>query len=179
VAPPMGRRILATADEARYSLLARDMLARGVWFDLHYRGMLYRNKPPLYPWSIAATSWNGARVTEATAQAPVVLASIGAVLSTFLLGDRLFGRQVGVWAALILVTTAGFLHLSQLLLPDMLVLCFATLAGYAFWRMASDPSPWSAVIFYAAVALAVFAKGPAGLVPVVAAAVWLVTEYGP
>lgn len=43
VLPPAGRRLIATGgingdDEARYSLMARDMLVRGVWFDLHVRG---------------------------------------------------------------------------------------------------------------------------------------------
>jgi hypothetical protein len=35
------------------------------------------------------------------------------------------------------------------------------------------------VMFYVAVALAVFAKGPVGLLPLLAAAVWLWTEDGP
>src|SRR5262245_1834776 len=88
--PPIGQRILATGptngdDEARYALLARDMLARGVWFDLHYRGVVFRDKPPLYPWAIAAASWMGGRVTEATAQLPVVLTAIGAVAAAFFL----------------------------------------------------------------------------------------------
>jgi 4-amino-4-deoxy-L-arabinose transferase-like glycosyltransferase len=179
VAPPLGRRLVATGpmngdDEARYALLARDMLARGVWFDLHYRGALFRDKPPLYPWTIAAASWLGGRVTEATAQLPVAAAAVGAVLFTFLLGDRLFDRRVSVWAALVLATTTGFLDLSQLLLPDMLVLCFATLAGYGFWRMVSEPAPRGAgALFYGATALAVFAKGPLGMLPILAAAVWL------
>jgi 4-amino-4-deoxy-L-arabinose transferase-like glycosyltransferase len=185
VLPPLGQRILATGpingdDEARYPLLARDMLARGVWFDLHYRGELYRDKPPLYPWTIAAVSWIRGRVTEATAQAPVVLAAIGAVLGTFLLGDRLFGGRAGLWAALVLATTLGFLDLSQLVLPDMLVLAFATLAGYGFWR-AERGGPGRGVflaVFYGASALASFSKGPLGLLPLLAAGLWILTEHG-
>jgi 4-amino-4-deoxy-L-arabinose transferase-like glycosyltransferase len=183
--PPVGRRLLATGqtngdDEARYALLARDMLARGVWFDLHYRGALFRDKPPLYPWTIAAVSWVRGRVTEGTAQIPVVLAGVTAVLCTYLLGERLFTRRAGVWAALILLTTAGFLDVSQLLLPDMLVVCFATLAGCGFWRMVTEPSNRQAELtFYGATALAVFAKGPAGLFPVLAAGAWLMSEEGP
>jgi 4-amino-4-deoxy-L-arabinose transferase-like glycosyltransferase len=171
--------IIATADEARFALLARDVLERGSWFDLYYRGQLFRAKPPLYPWTIAAASRLVGRVTEATAHAPVVLAAIGAVLLTFQLGERLFDRRVGVWAALILNTTCGFLHMSQHILPDMLVLCFDMLAGYAFWRSMTAPSrAGSLVIFYVAVALAVFAKGPVGLIPLLAAGVWLWTEHG-
>ncbi|MBI2154250.1 MAG: hypothetical protein HYU24_11165 [Candidatus Rokubacteria bacterium] len=101
VVPPIGQRVIATSDEARFALLARDVLERGAWFDVQVRGKQYRNKPPLYPWSIAVLSLPGGRVTEARAHAPVALTAIGAVLVTFLLGDRLFGLRAGFWAALI------------------------------------------------------------------------------
>ena len=185
VVPPIGQRILATGpmngdDEARYALLARDMLARGVWFDLRYRGVVFRDKPPLYPWTIAGASWLGGRVTPATAQLPVALAAIATVLLTFLFGDRLFGRRAAVWAALVLATTTGFLDLSQLLLPDMLVVCFATLAGLGGWLMVSGaPDQRAVLLFYGATALAVFAKGPLGAIPVLAVAAWLWAEHGP
>jgi Dolichyl-phosphate-mannose-protein mannosyltransferase len=128
--------------------------------------------PRLYPWTIAAASWlGGGRVTEGTAQAPVAVAAIATVLFTVLLADRLFGRRAGVWAALVLATTTGFLDLSQLLLPDMLVARFATLAGWAGWRMVSEPSNrLTPPLFYGASALAVFAKGPLGALPILAVA---------
>jgi 4-amino-4-deoxy-L-arabinose transferase-like glycosyltransferase len=158
VLPPLGQRIIATSDEARFALLARDILERGAWFDLQVRGKQYRNKPPLYAWSIAALSLPYGRVTEATAHAPVALAAIGAVLFTFLLGDRLFNRRAGLWAALILATSYGFFGHSQLVLPDMLVLCFAAVAGYTFWRAVAEPPGRGALVaFYAALALGVFA----------------------
>lgn len=179
VLPPLGQRIIATSDEARFALLARDIIERGAWFDVQVRGKQYRNKPPLYAWSIAALSLPYGRVTEATAHAPVALAAIGTVLFTFLLGDRLFNRRAGLWAALILATSYGFFGHSQLVLPDMLVLCFATLVGYAFWRAVTEPPGrgWL-VLFYAALALGVFAKGPVGLLPLLVAAVWLCMENG-
>ncbi len=166
-------------DEARFALLARDMTERGAWFDLRIRGELYRNKPPLYPWLIAAGSRLTGRVTEATAQAPVALAAIAAVLFTFLLGDRLFGRRAGFWAALVLATNPDFFENSQALLPDMLVTAFTTAAGWAFWRSVSAPPARAALVWlYAALALGVFAKGPVGLLPLLAAAVWIGTAEG-
>jgi 4-amino-4-deoxy-L-arabinose transferase-like glycosyltransferase len=166
-------------DEARFALLARDMVERGVWFDLRIRGELYRNKPPLYPWLIAAGSRLTGRVTEATAQAPVALAAIAAVLFTFLLGDRLFGRRAGLWAALVLATSPDFFDNSQALLPDMLVTAFAAAAGWAFWRSVSEPTARAALVWlYVALALGVFAKGPVGLLPLLAAAVWIGTAEG-
>ncbi len=185
VLPPAGRRLIATGgingdDEARYTLMARDMLARGVWFDLHVRGERTWEKPPLLPWMIAACARIRGRVTEATAQLPVGLATIVTVVATFLLADALFTRRAGLWAALILLTSYDFFANSQQVLPDMLVAAFATLAAWCFWRAVSEPSRgrWHWVAFYGAVALAVFAKGPLGLVALLSVAIWLWTEHG-
>lgn len=179
VLPPLGQRPITTSDEARFPLLARDMIERGAWFDVQVREKHYRNKPPLYPWGIAILSLPRGRVTEATAQLPVALAAIATVLFTFLIGDRLFDRRAGLWAALILATSYGFFEHSQKLLPDMLVVGFATVAGYAFCRAALGSSESGALVaFYAALAFGVFAKGPVGLLPLLAGAVWLWTEHG-
>ena len=162
------------------ALLARDMIERRVLFQARVEGQVYRNKPPLYPWSIALTSLPGGRVTEATAHAPVAAAAVATAVLTCLLGTRLFGRRAGLWAGLILTTAAGFFGHSQVLLPDMLVAMFTTAAAYAFWRSVSGPPGRAALAgFYTAVAFAVFSKGPIGLLPLLAAAIWLWTEHGP
>src|SRR5262245_66594495 len=80
VAPTIGQHVIASSDEARFPLLARDMMTRGVWFEAYVREKLFREKPPLYPWLIAIFSRPGGAVTETTAQAPVVLAAIATVL---------------------------------------------------------------------------------------------------
>jgi 4-amino-4-deoxy-L-arabinose transferase len=179
VLPPLGQRTLATNDEVRFALLARDILERGQWFDVEFRGTRYQNKPLLYPWSIAALSRLGGRVTEATTQAPVAVAAVGSVLFTFLLGDRLFTRRAGLWAGLFLATSYGVFALSQSSLPDLLVVCFQMMAGYAFWRAVHEPPGRRALVgFYAALAFAVFAKGPVGLLPLLPITLWLWSEYG-
>jgi len=177
--PPLGRAPVVTSDEARFPLLARDMLARGAWFDATLRGRLYRNKPPLYPWSIAAVARLTGGVTEAAAGVPVVCAYVAAVAAVTLLGARLFDPVTGAWAGLVLATAYGVFQHSQKLLPDMLVVAFATVAGWAFWTAATGPrpGPWL-VVFYLALGLGVFAKGPVGLLPLAAAAAWLVAARG-
>src|SRR3989441_11431574 len=76
VAPTLGQHVIATSDEARLPLLARDMMTRDAWFEAYVREKLFREKPPLYPWLIVIFSRPGGVVTETTAQAPVVLAAI-------------------------------------------------------------------------------------------------------
>ena len=173
VGPPLlYRPVITQSHDARFPLLARDVLARGALIPTE-RGLLYRNKPPLFPWSIAALSWPTGRVSETTALIPVAAGACLAILGTFLLGDALFGRRAGVWAAVILATSYGFFAFAQRPLPDMLVVGLATLAGYPLWRAVGPARSRHALAgFYAWLALAVFAKGPEGLLPLLVALVW-------
>src|SRR4029079_7855815 len=148
------------------------MIERRVLFQAHVEGQLYRNKPPLYPWSIALVSLPGGRVTAATAQVPVAVAAIATAVVTCFLAARLFGRRAGFWAGLILTTSAAFFGHSQVLLPDMLVAAFTTATADAFGRSLSDsPARLAIARFNAAVAFAVFSKGPIGLLPILASAI--------
>lgn len=180
MALPLGHRQITTSDEARFALLARDMLTRGIWFGARMKGEVYRNKPPLYPWAIAALSRVAGGVTETTARAPVVLAAVSAVFLTALLGHALFGGWAGTWAGAVLATSVGFFEHSQLALPDMLVTAFGVAALHAVWRAVTPPAaPGALVCFYACCALGVAAKGPVGLLPLVVAGAWLAIEDGP
>ena len=174
VLPTLGHRVVATTDEARFVLYAREVLTQHRLFDVRLRGAFFREKPPLYAWIIAAFSLPGGRVTEATAQAPIALAAIAAAVFTCFLGRRLFNPRVGLWAGLALATTFGFFRHSQILLPEMLVIAFATLASYWFWRAMEAPSDRrTRALFYVALAFALYAKGPLGLLPLLVGAIWL------
>ena len=179
ILPSLGHRIVATTDEARFVLYAREVLTQRTLFNVRLRGALFREKPPLYAWAIAALSLPGGRVTEGTAQAPIALAAIVAAVFTCLLGGRLFTRRAGLWAGVVLATTVGFFRHSQRLLPDMIVVAFATAAAYWFWRAVEGPVDRRAVVlFYVALALAVYAKGPLGLLPLLVGAIWLYCQHG-
>jgi 4-amino-4-deoxy-L-arabinose transferase-like glycosyltransferase len=179
VLPPIGGRLIPTSHEARFALIARDMLQRHVWFDARVREQPYRNKPPLYPWSIVAGSWWTDRVTEWSARLPGALATIATVLGTFLLADRLFGGRAGLWAGLVLATSYGVFAHSQMIVPDTPMIAFGVLAGYSFWRAVTGPGSRGALIaFYGMLGLGVFAKGPVGLLPLAVAVIWLVIQHG-
>jgi 4-amino-4-deoxy-L-arabinose transferase-like glycosyltransferase len=179
VLPPLGARQIVSGDEARFVVLAQDMLERGTWFDGRVREQRYRNKPFMYPWAIKLLSMPGGRVTETAAHLPIAVAALGAVFFTVRLGQQLFGTRAGTWAGLILATGYAFFAHSQILLPDMLVVAFGMAALSAFWAaMAQAPGTRALVAFYACVALGVFAKGPMGIIPLLIAVVWLLTEEG-
>ena len=179
VVPPVAQRLIVTSHEARFALIARDMLKRHVWFDAEVRGEPYRNKPPLHPWTIAAGSWLMGRVSEGTARLPSALATVATVFGTFLLADRLFQRRAGLMAGLVMATSYGVFAHSQMILPDVLMIAFNMFAGYWFWQAATGAGgPMAMVGFYAMLGLSVFVKGPAGLLPLAVAVAWLWIEHG-
>src|SRR5580765_1378505 len=135
----LGRRILATNDEARFAMLAQDVLARGAWLFPELNGVPYNNKPPLQVWLIALASWPAGHVTQLTA----ALAAVGTALVVFAMGRRLFGVAAGQLAALVTITTQGwFLH-ARLPMPDMLMTFFITAAVALLWPIvAGRTGPW-------------------------------------
>lgn len=179
VLPLLGQRSIRSGDEARFAILAQDMLERGTWFDARIRDQRYRNKPLLYPWAIKVLSMPGGHVTETTAQLPVVVAAVAAVFLTTMLGQQLFSPTAGMAAGLVTVTSYAFFAHSQSLLPDMLVVAFGLGALCAFWRAVHGPPDASALVaFYVLVALSVAAKGPMGLLALLVVIAWLLTEDG-
>ena len=177
--PPVGHRLIVTSHEARFALIARDMMDRGVWFDAQVRGEPYRNKPPLHAWSIVAASWWRGRVTEGSARLPGALATLVTAVATCLLAGRLFGGRAGLMAGLVTVTSYGVFAHSQMILPDMLMIAFGMLAGHFFWRAVMEPGDsWAMIGFYAMLGLGVFVKGPAGLLPLAVAVIWAWREEG-
>jgi len=167
----LGRRILTTNDEARFPLLAQDILTRGDWLFPVLNGSVYHNKPILLAWLITLVSWPLGHVTQFTAVIPSALASFALALMIFGLGREMFGARAGSYAALIAVTTQGvFLH-GRIPMPDMLMTAFITASLWMLWRMARGaPRAW--IGFYAFVALAFWAKGPGGFLPLIIAFAW-------
>jgi len=167
----LGRRILTTNDEARFPLLAQDILSRGDWLFPILNGTVYHNKPILLAWLIALVSWPVGYVTQFTAVIPSAVAAFATALMIWALGREMFGTAAGQYAALTALTTQGlFLH-GRLPMPDMLMTAFITASLWMLWRMArGTPRAW--ISFYVLVGLAFWAKGPGGFMPLIVAVAW-------
>src|SRR5215467_15948530 len=107
VAVDLGRRILATNDEARFALLAQDMLSRSAWLFPRLNDVGYHTKPLLQAWLIALSSLPVGHVTQFTAVLPSALAGVGTVLVVYAIGQSMFGTEAGRFAALVVLTTQG------------------------------------------------------------------------
>jgi 4-amino-4-deoxy-L-arabinose transferase-like glycosyltransferase len=168
----LGRRILATNDEARFAMIAQDILTRGDWLFPRLNGAPYYNKPVLLAWLIALVSWPIGHVTQLTAVIPSALAAVGLVLAVFALGRDLFGRQAGRFAALVAMTSQGvFLH-ARVPMPDMLMAALIAASMWMLWATIRRPDSRAWLAFYALVGAAFWAKGPAGLLPLAVALIY-------
>src|SRR6266852_6410108 len=103
----LGSRVLSTNDEARFPMLARDILSEGHWLLPRLDGVPHLNKPPLHAWLIALASWPMGAVTQWTASLPSVFAALVVVLATYWMGRRLFGGETALVAGLMVLTTLG------------------------------------------------------------------------
>jgi 4-amino-4-deoxy-L-arabinose transferase-like glycosyltransferase len=178
--PGIGQRLIYLGDEARYALLARDMVQSGDWLVPRIGSEVHMEKTPLFIWAIAALSLAGRRVTELTAVLPAALSAIAGVAMTMLLGRRMFGPRAAVLSGLALATAWGYVWHGRVALADMMVTCFVVAGAAAFWTaVGREPAARGPMaLFWTCLGLALAAKGPVGLMPLLPCAAFLVAERG-
>ncbi|HKQ84637.1 MAG TPA: glycosyltransferase family 39 protein [Steroidobacteraceae bacterium] len=147
------------ADEPRFALVARDMVATGDWLVPRVGGDVYADKPPLFFWlmALALTVTRSLRVAFLL---PSLLAGVGSVLLVYDLGRRLWNRETGFVAALALLFTVQFTWQARQAQIDA-VLCFwTTLSLYGLLRHLVLGPQWRwYAIGCAAAGLGVISKG--------------------
>ena len=161
--PGLGVPGLMDPDEGRYAEIAREMLLLRDWLIPHLNLVPYLEKPPLVYW-LTAMSLGAFGLGEWAARLPSALAALAGLYLAFWLGRALWGERQGLWGAVVLATSGGYLVLARLLTLDMVFTLFLNLGialGYlALSRERPRLWPWA----YLALALAVLVKGPVALV---------------
>jgi len=99
---------LRNGDEARYAIVAENILHTGDWATLHYLDAPYFQKSPARFW-LSAALFRVAGSNAFTVRFWSALFGVGAVMMTVLVGRRLYGRWAGLLAGFILATTPAFL----------------------------------------------------------------------
>lgn len=161
-------RKLIKSDEGRYAEIAREMVATGDWITPRYNDLKYFYKPPLQYWATAA-AYEAFGVDEWTARLWTALTGLATVLFTGFFAARLFGRDVGIAAAVVSGSSLMIVALGHLLTLDMSLACFMTLTLGAFLlaeREAADAGArrrWM-LVAWAGMALGVLSKGLPALV---------------
>lgn len=152
-------------DEPFFAEGAREMLVDGHWLVTHINGQVNSHKPPLFFWLIALFSIPMGEITEFTARLPSALAAIATVAITYQLGRRWYGEKTALLAGVLLVTMNMFWDKARWTQIDSLLCCLIWCALFAFHQFWSKEMGGRVAgsLFWLAVALAVLAKGPIGL----------------
>jgi hypothetical protein len=183
----VGRWDLWNPDEPRYAQVAKEMVGTGDWILMHVNGKTYEDKPPLFFWLIALSSFLWQGFTSFSARFPSGLFSTLTVLLTFFLGKKLYGSRTGFLSALILATSFEFAYLSTRANIDATLTFFTTTSIFSFlhWYQHSKGEgdeekgkrSLSIYGFYIGMAFATLAKGPVGFIlPLMVSLVYLLVQ---
>jgi len=133
--------LLDDADSVHVEV-AREMLLRHDYITLYANGIRYLEKAPLLYWSMAASmklamlfGATQPRTLAAAARFPLAFSILALALILEALARRLFANtRVGLYAALILLSSFGIFLFTRITIPDAMVCLWLTAALYCFWR---------------------------------------------
>ena len=161
----LGALPIKDIDEAMHAATSKDMVLSGDWVTPRFNGENFYDKTPLYNW-LAAISFLLFGFSEFAARLPAALLGSGCVMLTYWLARSMFGPVVAFLSALVLATSAEYIVLSRVVVHDISLAFFVTLALTLFFvGYKNEKQRKPAFLFgYAALGFAVLAKGPVGVV---------------
>lgn len=127
--PGLESTVASRQQELRVLLCAREMAEGGDWVIPHFMGEERLRKPPLMYWLVAgAFHLVGSTESLGAARAVSVLCALALVISTYLFGRGIVGRQSAFFGALVLATSLGFLYHGRLAETDVPQTLFCSLS---------------------------------------------------
>lgn len=160
-------RKLVKPDEGRYAEIPREMVVTGDWTTPRLNELKYFEKPPLQYWA-TAVAYEVFGEHQWTSRLWAALTGFAGVLLAWFAGTRLFGRQAGIYAALLLGSSMLYSMMAHINTLDMGVTFFITLGIFSLLIAQKEIHParrrnwmWLA---WAGLALAVLSKGLMGLI---------------
>lgn len=121
------------ADEPVFALIARDMVATGHWLVPMVGGDYFQDKPPLLFW-LQAIAYQLTGSEKVGFLLPSLLAGVGTVLLVYDLARRLWSREAGLHAALLLLVCVQFVLQARRAQQDALLMFFTFLSFYCLAR---------------------------------------------
>jgi 4-amino-4-deoxy-L-arabinose transferase-like glycosyltransferase len=155
-------------DSAQYASISQDMADTGSYLEVKHFGKDYLDKPPLMFW-VTAVFFQLFGYANWVFKLGSFLFSVLGILSTYKIGKYLYNKQVGLLAAMLLLSSQAMFLINNDVRTDTMLIGAAT---FSIWQLLGwlTHKKWS-YLFGAAlgIALAMLAKGPIGLmVPVIA-----------
>lgn len=181
----LGGYALFEEDEPRNAACGREMYERGDWIVPTFNDQLRTDKPILIYW-LMQVSYSLFGVSEFAARFGSALLAVGTTLLTYHLGRKLYSPETGLLAGVILCTSLMFSAVGRAVTPDSILVFCLTLAFTSYvWAVAarrgghfsgvgvgSAAAGWTELLpasraaslpMYAAMGLAILAKGPIGV----------------
>lgn len=161
----LGRVALLGPDEPRYAEIAREMFASSDWISPRLCGCLWFEKPALVYW-MSAAGYRLFGVGEFAARVFVSLAATLTVLLLYFVTRRAASPRAAFAASLVLATSGIFIGYARVAAPDMplaAAMAVALLAGFMATRASGRSRTTLWALSFAAMGLAVLAKGLPGV----------------
>jgi 4-amino-4-deoxy-L-arabinose transferase-like glycosyltransferase len=152
-APPL----LDDAD-ATHAIAAQHMARSGDWVTLKVDGIRYLEKPPL-PYWLAAADYHLFGYNVFATHLPLTLAVLGLATLAWVWGRRAYGDRAAFYAALSILTSVGVFLFTRIFIPEVLLALLLAFALYNFLIALEDDKPLRLYLTWAALALAMLAKG--------------------
>jgi 4-amino-4-deoxy-L-arabinose transferase-like glycosyltransferase len=175
----MGEGPIYRTMEGREALVMREIANSGNWILPLRNGETIPSKPPLLHWTGVAVAQATGGVSEWSVRFPCALFSALTVALTCLLGCRLSGREVGLLAGLMLLTTPVVIEMGREAWVDPALSFFvvAALASFSSMYENEEWRGWRCWAFYLALAGAALSKGPIGyILPLLVIVVYLAVQ---
>jgi len=160
----LGTRPLVSPGEARYALIAREMLESGDWIQPRLNRVRYYEKPPLLYWCVGI-AYRLFGQNEMASRLPSAAAYVATVAVTFFLARELLGGSAAPLAALIFATSPGPFLFGRFLSTDTLFVLWLTVSLLGLALAAKRHRRFlGPLLFWGGLSLAGLTKGFVGLV---------------
>ena len=163
----LGGPALFDPDEGRNAEIAREILLTDDWITPYYDFLPRLEKPVLF-YAFAALSYKFFGISEAAARFPSATSAFAALLLTYFFTRRLVGAWAALWSGFVLLTCVEFFAFSRIVILDMTLALFITLALSSFYLASAAERGGKKrayyFLMYAALACATLVKGSIGVV---------------
>lgn len=172
----LGSRPLSTPDEGRYVEIPREMAVSGDYVTPRLNGVKYFEKPALFYWAQAFMIKLFGIHEWAMRILPALFGLLGC-LAVYWAGVQLWGRREGIFSAVILGTSVLYYAHTRIIILDLAVSVFISIALLSFLLATRAPPGRSQTLylafFFAACAGATLTKGLIGLaIPGMTILIW-------
>ncbi|MCD7970478.1 MAG: dolichyl-phosphate-mannose--protein mannosyltransferase [Alistipes sp.] len=176
--PVLIMRDYQPSHELKYLSIVDEALENNTWFAFYNHGEPYADKPPLFFWGMMIAK----KLTGRHLLWLIGLLSLVPAAGVMAVMDKWFARagiaHYPLASNLMLGTCVMFLGAAGVLRMDMLMLFFIVLSLYTFYKIYSgQANRWDRWLLPVWIFLALFSKGPVGLlVPVLSIVVFLAVK---